>query len=164
MSAARSRPDDDAFSFRKIAIPAFGPSLLFGTAKGAILPVIALSARDAGASVAVASFIVGLVGIGSLFSNIPASLLIARWGERLSLVAAAALGAFGLVLCLLPAAVWLLGVGIFCVGVAQSVFFLARWTYVMDLVPGHYRARAMSTLGGMMRVGVFFGPFLGGAL
>src|SRR3546814_16728951 len=79
---------DTSFSFKKIAIPAFGPSLLFGTGKGAILPVIALSARDLDASVALSGLIVGLLGIGSLFSNIPAALIIARYGERMSLIGA----------------------------------------------------------------------------
>src|SRR3546814_5805609 len=79
-----------SFSLTQIAIPAFGPSLLFGTGKGAILPVIALSARDLDASVALSGLIVGLIGIGSLFSNIPAALIIARYGERLSMIGAAA--------------------------------------------------------------------------
>ena len=39
------------FSLRSIAVPAFGPALMFGLGEGAILPVVALSARDLGASV-----------------------------------------------------------------------------------------------------------------
>ncbi|TAM90865.1 MAG: MFS transporter [Candidimonas sp.] len=155
---------DTAFTFKKIAIPAFGPSLLFGIGKGAILPVIALSARDLQASVAVASLIVGLIGIGSLVSNLPAALTIDRYGERLSMVGAAIVSAIGLLLCVLPTSIWLLALGVFLVGMAQSVFYLARQTYLIDLVPIHLRARAMSTLGGTMRIGIFIGPFLGAAL
>ena len=43
------------FSLRSIAVPAFGPALMFSLGEGAILPVVALSARDLGASVAGAS-------------------------------------------------------------------------------------------------------------
>lgn len=155
---------DTPFSFKKIAIPAFGPSLLFGTGKGAILPVIALTARDMNASVALASLIVGLIGIGSLVSNIPAAMIIARHGERVSMIGAAAVSIVGLILCLLPSTVWLLALGVLLIGMAQSVFFLARQTYLIEAVPVHLRARAMSTLGGTMRIGVFVGPFLGAAL
>jgi hypothetical protein len=49
-----------AFSLRSIAVPAFGPALLFSMGEGAILPVVALSARDLGASVAVAALLVGM--------------------------------------------------------------------------------------------------------
>jgi len=155
---------DTPFSFKKIAIPAFGPSLLFGTGKGAILPVIALSARDLNASVALSSLIVGLIGIGSLFSNIPAALIIARYGERLSMVGAAAVSMLGLALCLASGQIGLLALGVLLIGMAQSVFFLARQTYLIEAVPLHMRARAMSSLGGTMRIGVFIGPFLGAAV
>lgn len=71
----------ESFSLRAIAVGAFGPSLLFGLGQGAILPVIPLTARELGAPVPVAAFIVALIGIGSLVSNVPASLVTIRWGE-----------------------------------------------------------------------------------
>ena len=154
---------DTAFHFRKIAIPAFGPSLLFSTGQGAVLPIIALSARDAGASVALSGLIVGLVGIGSLVSNIPASIIIARYGERLAMVWAAAFSVLALILCLFPSRVELLATGVFMLGMSTSVLLLARQTYLIELVSPAVMARAMSTLGGMRRIGVFVGPFLGAA-
>ena len=72
----------EPFTLRRIAVPAFGPSLLFGLGEGAILPIVPLSARDLGASVALAALAVALIGIGSLVSNIPASLITMRRGER----------------------------------------------------------------------------------
>ncbi len=56
----------EPFEWRKLAVPVYGPSLLFGLGEGAILPVIALSARGLGASVAMAALVVTLIGIGSL--------------------------------------------------------------------------------------------------
>lgn len=66
---------------KRIAVPAFGPSLLFGVGEGAILPIIPLMARDLGASVPVAALVIALIGIGSLLNNIPASVITARWGS-----------------------------------------------------------------------------------
>jgi MFS family permease len=152
------------FSFKKIAIPAFGPSLLFGLGEGAILPVIALSARELDASVALSGLIVGLIGIGSLCSNIPAALIIGRYGERLSMVGAAAFSVLALIFCLIPGQIWLLALGVLMIGMSSSVFMLARQTYLIEAVPTYLRARAMSSLGGTMRIGVFVGPFLGAAL
>jgi MFS family permease len=45
-------------------------------------------------------------------------------------------------------------------GVAMSVFYLARQTYLIEAVPVHMRARALATLGGSQRIGAFVGPFL----
>jgi MFS family permease len=142
-------------------VPAFGPSLLFGLGEGAILPVIALTARDLGATVAGAALIVTLIGIGSLLSNIPASVLTARYGERIAIVVAAGISTGAMLLCVLAGNLWLFAVGIFLIGAASAVFNLARQSYLTEAVPAYFRARALSTLGGVMRIGVFIGPFAG---
>ena len=49
------------------------------------------------------------------------------------------------------------------VGMASAVFGLARQSYLTEAVPFHYRARALSTLGGVMRIGLFVGPFVAAA-
>ncbi|NYT83063.1 MFS transporter [Alcaligenaceae bacterium] len=155
---------DSSFSLRKIAVAAFGPTALFGLAEGAIFPVIALSARDLGASVAASGLIVALIGVGSLLSNIPASILTARHGERRAMTAAAGLMIIALILCVLASSAWMLAAGVFMIGISQSIFMLARQTYLTEAVPITMRARAMSSLGGAMRVGMFLGPFVGAGL
>lgn len=153
------------FSFRSIAIPAFGPTLLFCIGEGAVLPVVVLSARDLGASVAVSALIVTLIGLGSWFFNLPASLITLKFGERWSIVGAAAVGALALAAAamssLIPNGLWLLAVAMAAVGMAASVFSLARQKYLTEAVPIQFRARALSTLGGVTRIGVFAGPFIG---
>ena len=155
---------DAPFSLKKIAVPAFGPSILYGVSNGAILPVVALSARELDASVATSGLIVALIGIGSLVSNIPAALVTSRYGERLSMMGAAVLSVLALLLCIFAGHAWMLAVGVFFIGMASSVFMLARQTYMIDAVPAYMRARALSTLAGTMRIGVFVGPFAGAAL
>ena len=41
------------------------------------------------------------------------------------------------------------------------MFLIARQGFIIDAVPPPYRARALSTLGGSHRVGIFVGPLLG---
>jgi MFS family permease len=151
------------FSLRRIALPAFGPSLLFGLGEGAILPVIPLTARDLGASVPEAALMVALIGIGSLVSNIPASLITLHRGERWAIVAAALWSAVAVVLCAGTGHLGLFALGCFMVGMSQAVFSLARQSYLTEAVPVDFRARALSTLGGVMRIGMFIGPFAGAA-
>ena len=152
------------FSLRQIAIPAFGPSLLFGLGEGAILPIVALSVRDLGGSVALAALMVTLIGIGSLVCNIPASIITTRYGERWAIVGAGVWCAIAMAICMLVPRLAAFALGAFMIGMAGSVFSLARQSYLAEAVPFHYRARALSTLGGVMRIGLFFGPFLGAAL
>ena len=162
-------PDDpQPFSLRGIALAAFGPTLLFGIGTGAVMPIVALSARDLGASVAVSALIVTLIGLGSWFFNLPASLVTLKFGERWSIVGAAAAAGLALVAAALAPqladGIWLLAAAMVVVGMSSSVFGLARQKYLTDAVPLHYRARALSTLGGVNRIGVFIGPVAGAAV
>ncbi len=147
------------FCWRDIIIPAYGPSLLFGLGKGAVLPIIALTAIDLKASHALSSFIVALVGLGSLINNLPAAHLTTRFGERRALVGASVFSMLGLWLCILAHTPLLLGAGVFMLGMSTSVFYLARQTFLIDTVPVRLRARAFSLLGGTERIGLFVGPF-----
>ncbi|NUT69614.1 MFS transporter [Pseudarthrobacter sp. C4D7] len=161
-------PDNaEPFNLRSIAVAAFGPTLLFGIGQGAILPVVALSARDLGASVAVAALIVTLIGLGSWFFNLPASVVTLRFGERWSIVGAAVAAGVALAAAatssLAPNGLWLLAVAMTVVGMSGAVFGLARQKYLTEAVPVAFRARALSTLGGVNRIGVFIGPFAGAA-
>lgn len=153
-------PADD-FSLRRIAVPAYGPTLLYGLATGAILPVVALSARGLGATVALAALVITLTGLGSLLTNVPATVVTTRFGEKWALVAAAAWCALAMILAASVPVLWVFAVAVFMIGMAGSVFGLARQSYLTEAVPLHFRARALSTLGGVNRIGVFIGPFAG---
>ena len=155
---------DSSFSLKSIAVPAYGPALLFGFANGAILPVIALSARDLGATPALAGLIIALIGLGSLLANIPAALITSRIGERSALLCASAITIVALLLCIFANHVLLLALATLLIGISTSVFFLARQTYMIEAVPFYMRARALSVLGGVNRIGMFAGPFVGAAV
>ncbi|HET6860959.1 MAG TPA: MFS transporter, partial [Streptomyces sp.] len=48
-------------------------------------------------------------------------------------------------------------------GLSGALFGLARQAYLTEVVPIAMRARALSTLGGVHRIGLFLGPFAGAA-
>lgn len=156
-----TQPSD--FSWGPIFITAFGPSILFGIAQGAILPVIALSALELQASYALSGLIAALIGIGVLLNNIPAALITSRIGERWALVGASSFSIIGLLFCLFASNLLLLSAGVLMQGMSLSVFNLARQTYILQVVPFSLRARAFSIMGGTQRIGTFVGPFLGAA-
>jgi MFS family permease len=154
------------FRLRSVAIAAFAPATLFGVAQGAMLPVIVASSYHRGASTSMAAFIVALLGIGSLLTNIPSGVLATRIGERRAMLVAAVVTIAGLLLCIVDlgrgaGSLALYGLGVLLIGGASSVYNLARQSYLTEMVPPHMRARALSTLGGTMRIGIFVGPFLG---
>lgn len=152
--------DEKNFRVRDKALKIYSPSLLYGLGLGAVAPIIAIAARERAADIATAALIVTLVGVGSLISNVPAALLVSRIGERFAMVIAAGWATAGMSVGLFPSSLALFAVGVTMLGMAGSVFNLARQSYLAEAIPQQYRARAMSTLGGVMRIGVFAGPFI----
>src|SRR6202000_816389 len=150
------------FRLRSVAVVAFGPATLFGLAEGAMLPVIALSSIDRGASTAIAALINALIGLGAVVTNIPSGILSTRFGERKAMLMAAAVAVIGLILCLVnlghgALSLVVFGLGVLLLGAASSVYTLARQSYLTETVPPPLRARALSTLGGGRRTGMFGG-------
>ena len=152
------------FSFRSVALPAFLPTLLFSIGEGAIIPLIPIVADDLGASLAIAGLIAAMIMVGQLVGDIPSGWLVARVGERASMIGASVVAIAGLALATLAPNPWILGFAIFVIGVATAVFALARHAFMTSFVPLQYRARALSTLGGTFRLGFFVGPFIAAAV
>ncbi len=152
------------FSLRSVALAAFLPTLLFSIGEGAIIPLIPIVANNLGASLAVAGFIAAMVMVGELVGDIPAGWVVSRIGERNSMIWASMLTIIAVLICVAAPNPLVLGVGIFLVGIATAVFALARHAFMTSYVPIAYRARALSTLGGIFRAGWFIGPFISAGL
>jgi MFS family permease len=152
------------FRFRDIALPAYGPSILSAVGHGAVMPILALRARELGADVSTAAMVVALLGLGSLIASLPAGALVARIGERRALTIVGCLDAVVMAAAALTESVLALGIAVTFSGMTWTVFLMARQGFMIDAVPMAYRARGMSMLGGSMRVGVLVGPLLGAGL
>ena len=161
MTGTTSPPPEP--TVRSLLAAVYLPSLIFAAGQGAVVPIVALAARDVGASVAVAGVAVALRGIGTMAFDVPAGKLVARWGERRAMLLATVLLVASLVGCVASPSPWLFAACMFVMGCGWSIWLLARLTYVSDVMPAHLRGRALSTLGGVQRIGGFAGPFLGAA-
>ncbi len=154
----------EVVSLRSLAPTVYVPAAVYGLGQGAAAPVVALTARDLGASVPVAGLMVALWGLGQVLGDLPAGRLVGRVGERVAIVAASVVGGAGVVLALLAPHVGVLAVGLVLTGLANAVWGLARMSYLSEAVPIARRAQAMSLFGGSIRLGFFVGPLLGAAV
>jgi MFS family permease len=148
------------FRWRSIALPALLPTLIFSIGEGAIIPVIPLVANNLGATLAIAGLVAAILMVGELVGDIPSGWVVSRVGERPAMIGAALLSVVGLSVCFLAPNPVVLGLGVFLIGLATAVLALARHAFMTTFVPIEYRARSLSTLGGIFRAGFFIGPFL----
>lgn len=151
---------DQTVFLRHLFVPVYMPAILFATGEGALIPVVPLTATALGANVATAGIISGLLMIGVVIGDMPAGIIVARWGETFAMRLSAIVAIVSAVICWRAPNLAMLAVGVLMIGIASAAFNLARHTFLTVWTPLWYRARAMSLLGGTTRVGYFVGPFL----
>lgn len=149
------------FQARELALPVYIPSLLFSAGETGLIPLIPASAEKLGADIPTAAFVAGLVLIGTLVADLPAASIVNRFGERISMIWAAFIAALGTLLAVFATSIFMIGAGVFLLGMTAAIFGLARHSFIAETAPKEYRARALSLLGGMFRLGAFIGPLVG---
>ena len=146
-----------------LASTVYLPAAAYGIGMGAAAPVMTLTALDLDAGIAMAGLTVALLGLGQVLGDLQAGQVVARLGERRSIVLASTAAAVGVLICILAPTVWWLCGGILTVGLANSVWGMARQDYLSLAVPFAWRPPAMSLFGGAKRFGFFVGPLVGAA-
>ncbi|MGY1753514.1 MFS transporter [Blastococcus sp. SYSU D01042] len=149
---------------RQIGPAVMLPMLVYEIGHGAVMPVVALVALDSGASTTTAGLMLAAIGIGTILGDVPAAWLANRVGEKGAMLAAMLASAAAMLSVLLTDSVAALAVALLVLGACGATMHLARQSWVADVVAVHHRARAMSTLGGVFRIGLFIGPFVGAAV
>ena len=150
--------------WRRLAISVYLPTTLSFIGFGAVTPLIALTAHDLGATTAQAAFVVALLGIGGLLGALPAGALTQRVGERRAIVGSLILDAACMAVAGFSTHLWVLAAAVLVMGLSGAVLIIGRQSFLTEFIPFRFRARALSTLGGVFRVGALLGPLAGAAV
>ncbi len=162
--AGGTMPSGPIFPVRSVLIGTFVPTVLFEMGVGAVMPIIPATATSLGASLQFAGFVLALIPVGQILADLPAGALAARIGDRSAMMLAGLFGAMALAAAAFAPSLAILAVAMLALGAATAVFFLARQSYLTGVTEPLRRARVLSTLGGVHRIGVFLGPFVGAAI
>ena len=155
-------PEEPPIEFARLAAGIYLPAFLrmFGAALcGTYIP---LYVADLGASKAVIGIVVGAQAAGLLAADIPAGLLVSRLGTRRSMI----IGQLGVALAFgfatATPGVALLAVLLFLAGFCTALIQISQLTIMRHAMPDRVRGRAMSLVGGTMRLAGVAAPMLGG--
>lgn len=151
-------------TLRRLVVPTYLPVVLGTVGLAMLVPVLPLYLQDEGLSLAATSVVLAGVGIGASLGGFPAGSALARYGERITMIAALIVMTWSTaVLGFTTSTVLLVGARVFF-GAANSALRLSRQTYVTRRVPTRSRGRALSFVGGSFRLAFLIGPVVGGAL
>ena len=140
------------------------PSFLVAFAWGVRMPILPLYAREISNIYGLIGLIVAGAGLGKLLTDLPAGRLIWRMDKRLAMILGIALDGLSTLALVWVDSIWLAILLCLLGGVGHAVFSIARHTYITNVVRVRARGRALSVFGGILRVGLFLGPALGGIL
>ena len=140
------------------------PALMVAIANGLLSPVLPLFIKDLGGSYGGVGLVLAAPLLGTLIGDIPGGVLLRRWGHRQAMVIGLLLTVSMTVSCF-----WATSIGTAFIlqlisGFGNALYAVARHTFVTDTVSLGNRGRAISAFGGMMRIGRFIGPMIGGTL
>ncbi|MFN2304022.1 MAG: MFS transporter [Anaerolineales bacterium] len=152
------------FIKHRLFMSVYLPSFLVAFAWGVRMPILPLYAREISNVYGLIGLIVAGAGLGKLLTDLPAGNLIWRMDKRLAMILGIALDGLSTLALVWSNSIWL--AIIFCLlgGVGHAIFSIARHTYITNAVRVNIRGRALSIFGGILRIGLFLGPALGGVL
>ena len=162
MKEPASHPSVAELPFRSIVLAIFVPGFLMAFGAGAGIPFLPLFTQELGADIGLTGFIVSLSGFGVLLFDLPGGLLISRIGSKKAMLLSGTISIALAVLTGLSTNLFWLGAVIFLRGVTGSAWQIARLTFLRHAIPSRIRGRSLSSIGGIMRIGHFIGPLVGG--
>jgi MFS family permease len=140
------------------------PSLLMAVSQEALTILLPLYMLDIGASPALAALVVGLRGVGVLLFDVPAGMLVARFGDKPVLLGGLALILLGFFVLTITTEPWLIGLAAISLGTGHAAWMLGRQSYLADVCAPRELGRAIAAMAGLQRGGALIGPFAGGTL
>lgn len=149
---------------RVLALSVYLPTLLAEIGIGATLPLFALSALALGEPAAVASIAVAVYSGGRMAGSALGGVLATRRGPIPTTFAAYTVLASGAVLSATAVHLSMLALGVAIIGIGHGGVHVARQAHIDAVAPLRIRARSLTTLAGIWRIGNFVGPFVGAAI
>ena len=147
-----------------LVLPVYVPTLLLSIGQGVLIPTLPLYAKSFGVSNTLVSLAVAAAGLGTLLADVPSGAMLERYGRKpVMVMGTISLTVATLLLALLPFFPLLVALRLL-VGVSTAMWNISRMAYLADVVPLGDRGRALSTFGGVNRIGTFLGPAVGGLI
>jgi len=150
--------------YDRLLAPVYVPSLLMAVSQEALTILLPLYVLSRGESAAFAAWIVFLRGFGILLFDVPAGMLVARFGDKPVLLGGLGLLLAGLTTLGVTANSWALGVAAIALGSGHAAWMLGRQSYLADICARHELGRAIAAMAGLQRGGALLGPVAGGAV
>jgi len=146
----------------ELALAVYLPTALLAMGQGLLLATLPFYADELGASVTIVSVVVAAAAIGTLVTDVPAGMVLHRFGLRRTMLVGSGLVVVGTMSLALPLAVPLVIAFRLLAGIGTAMWGLSRHAFITQEANVESRGRSIAVFGGINRIGLFAGPAVGG--
>lgn len=140
------------------------PSFIFAVAWGVRTPVLPLFASQLSEGYGLVGLVVAGAGLGTLITYLPSANIIRNINKRHAMILGITIDALSTMALFWVGSLWVAVLLRILSGIGHAVFSIARHTLATNTVRATLRGRAMALYGGVIRIGLFIGPAMGGML
>ncbi len=138
------------------------PTLLTSIALGLRNTILPLYVGELSNNYGLIGLVAAGAGIGTLIADLPVGHYIQRFDKRIGMIAGLCVIAVSNVLLVWVHSVWMALALQVISGIAQSLYLISQHSYITNAARKEIRGMAISLFGGVLRVGLFLGPIIGG--
>jgi MFS family permease len=139
-------------------------STLMSGMSAMVVPTIPVLASHFAITPGSAAQLITALSVGRFIGMPISGFLLDRFGSRTALIAGPLAACLAALLASAMPWFWLILIWVFCIGIADSIWVIAREIAGVDLVRTDQRGRVLSAFHGVNYLGLAFGPLLGGIL
>jgi MFS family permease len=148
-----------------LLLSVYVPTFLLAFGQGMTVPILPLYVQGRFEdSFSLISLVVAASGIGTVIADVPSGILLERIGRKRAMLIGTGTIVLTSIGIALATAYWQLIVLRLAFGVGSALWNISRMTYLTEVTSLGNRGRALSTFGGINRIGTFAGPGVGGLM
>lgn len=140
------------------------PSFLVQFGVGMLLPIEAMFISDLNVGIALVGLGLSGILIGNTLFDIPSGILIKKIGHDKTMLLSVFIVSISSIITGFVTSFLVFFILRIITGCALSMWDLSRMSYISDTVPNNQRGKALASLGGVHRIGLFIGPITGGLI
>ena len=146
----------------ELMLAIYVPAVLLAFGQGILQTTLPIYATGLGVSYTMVSLVVSAASLGTLATDVPAGMILARVGLKRSMVGGTALVVLGTIPLAFLGGFWLVIALQIAAGVGTACWGLSRHAFIAAVLTVNERGKVMSTFGGLNRIGLLLGPATGG--
>ncbi|MFL2764370.1 MAG: MFS transporter [Dehalococcoidia bacterium] len=146
--------------FFSVLVPSF--FVQFGV--GMLLPIEPIFISDLNVGIALVGLGLSGILIGNTLFDIPSGIMIKKIGHDKTMLLSVFIVSISSIITGFVSSFLIFFILRIITGCGLSMWDLSRMSYISDTVPNNQRGKALASLGGVHRIGLFIGPIAGGLI